>query len=105
MNKPHSTLSKKLFLFRMYLVILLLVEMFHCISLLTGQTQERKMVCYPPPPSLCVMLWVLVYFFWPEPPQEGCEGRGNSRRDYWDQAQPRVVMLCCDVRYQNSLHF
>lgn len=43
-------------------------------------------VILSPRTCLFFLIWVR-----PKPPQEGCKGRGHTRRNCWDQAQPRAA--------------
>lgn len=75
MNKPRSTLSKSLFyLFDLYLVILMVVEMLHCIFL----WKEGRTVIFlplgwwcPREPAFKKISVLVLFLFCPQPPQEG----------------------------------
>lgn len=82
--------QKSLFyLFDLYLVILMVVEMFHCISRLTDQTLEGRTLGGVVPMNF--FIFIFFFKFCPQPPQESCEGWGHTRRDCRDQAQPRAA--------------
>lgn len=85
MNKPRSTLSKSLFyLFDLYLCILMVVEMFCCISLEEDGRKEERPTIFPFLGSVVPMYLFLFYLFFilicSLPPQEGCEDEELTRK-------------------------